>query len=238
MHNLGTFLLLTIGALTVLFLSVAYFECMVESSKHDLFTFFLLSKICTFLLFVKGVLVKRTLHLKYAIYIILHSILSGIYMHHINKIPITFLSEVIALDGVYLLCMLLGIYNSHAQRQLKNRLLSGELEILHYNIIVTNGIMVFITQFAAFIYLMSENTLFSKSAVVIFLVHTQCKRNKYLVYTAGLIAACAFKDVLLAQSISAISLFISSGALFSALFIGDYLEWNIRKISLKRITIE
>ncbi|KAI5129501.1 hypothetical protein NEPAR08_1651 [Nematocida parisii] len=238
MRNLDTFLLLTAGALTILCLAVAYSACIEEKMDKDSFIFFVLNKTCTFLLFSKGILIEKTIYQKYSIYLTIYTMIACIYLSHMEKLSVSPISIIIAVDGTSLLFILLGIHNIHKERQLKSALLSGELEILHYTLGKTNEILLFISQFACLVYIMSTNYVLSKIVVVLFLLHTFYKENKYLPYTTGTVVALTFKDIVLCASISNITLFISSAITLGFLIINNYLAWNIKRVSVKRTSIE
>lgn len=240
MYNLGTILLLANGALTVLFTSVAYTTCIMHHRNKDIFLFLLLSKICVFFLFSKGSLMKRAIEQKYATFVVVYEILCSLYLHHIGSLGSDETAVIMLMNGLYLLSILLGIYNTHRHVPYTTyrRLLSGEMDILYYNVTLSAEILVFISQFSCALYLISDNSLISKGIIIAFLILSIWGSGRYLVCSAASVVLWAFKDVLLLQSVSGITLFVSSAVTLGVLLADNYLSWSIRNPFPKRIPLE
>ncbi|KAI5192817.1 hypothetical protein NEMIN01_2233 [Nematocida minor] len=239
MYNISTLLLLGNSSLTVLFVSIVYAAC-VKNSNKDLFLFLLLSKICTFFLFSRGILLQRTVDQKYAIYVVVYEMLSILYLYHISLLAFVHMATLLWSNSAYILTILLGIYNTYIQHSWRRhrRLLSGEIDILYYNLTVSSEILSFISRFASSLYLMSDNTVVSKILILSYLVINMWGTGGCLLASSAFIVLWSFKDVLLAQSISGITLFVLTSIKFGFLLADRYLQWSIKNASPKRIALE
>ncbi|KAH9387018.1 uncharacterized protein NEMAJ01_1914 [Nematocida major] len=240
MYSLSTTLLLLHGSLTVLSLSVARSVCFLQEKNKEVFLFLLLSKICSFFLFSKGTLLGRTIEQKYAAFVTVFEILSGGYLSHVEKMRVLDASLLVFVNGLSLWGILAGIHNTHMQVPYKTqrRLLSGEMEILCYNITTAGEILLFISQFACTLYIISETPVVSKVVVSVFLLQSIWGSGRALIFCNVMANLWAFKDVLISPSMCSISLFVSSTATLGALLAGNYLSWSMRNPTAQRVTVE
>lgn len=238
MEDVSTILLLANGSLSVLFISVVYYAS-INSREKDLLLFYSLSKLCSFFLFSKGILLRRETEQKYSIYIVVYEIVLSFYLFYTGKVSLFHMSNISWADSGFIGIIVLGVYSTQAQRPPREkRLLSGEIDIVHYTLSIALENILFISRFSCFFYLICDNCFLSRGIVLFYLTVSTLGGNRWIIWGSSLVSIVAFKDILLLQSISSISLFIPGVTTFFLSLGNRYLEWANTNTVNRRAVIE
>ncbi|KAI5180467.1 hypothetical protein NEOKW01_0771 [Nematocida sp. AWRm80] len=213
-----------------------------DKISKNTYLYLLLSKICSFFLYVRGFLNNRITEQKYVLFIIVYETISMIYLLMTNEVSRGIIKIIMWCNTICIILLLLGIFSikRHLPWRVYKRLMTTEMDIVMYHIGNSIEIVHFISQYSSVLYVLSDNLLWIKVVVVVFLYLTAMKySNRMILLIQSIVSVISFMEIVFESSISRISLFVPS--VLHVFLLGTEYQFGWKRVFLhvpKRISIE